>query len=360
MNSFTRHCFHCNRSGFLREGLAVALGGNDGNPDSPPYTFTPEQLLDNGGASVSDTAFFAIAGDFSSYLLDRWGAANYVELNPNVPAGTSTNDVETAFSSTYGESISAAFTDRQNASQRYAAARIGFPECSLDPTPWTGNVWAVDGTLDCASNGISVNDALASLDATISSVDVPTDGTYKITLHSDVITPGQAFLLQRCVSGEQFQYYPSNAPISTHVVIAGQSPIIVGWLMAGRYFSQFSASTADRPSFNVALQSTGTVNNTCSGLTPFSLDNSDGVYAVPAGGQPVVVPFSTTQPRTATAVAEQASLLVCDGACDVSGLGCQTMTLGQTIALSPGHVYFVIGRSSGLHAFAGLAVAPAN
>jgi len=322
---------------FFAEGLAVALGGNDGNADSPPYVFTPEQLLDNDGSAVPNTGFFAIAGDFSSYLVDRWGASRYTQLNPMIPSGTPTTQVESAFAAIYGESISSAFSDRQSSGKQYAASRMGFPECSIDPTPWMGSVWSVNETVDCASNGISLNDALQALDAAYATIEIPADGIYDVTLRGDATTGAEQFSLQRCVSGEQFQYFPSTSPVSTHVVIAGQSPMIVAWLAAGRYFSQFSSSAAQPASFSVAVQGTKSGATTCAGAASASLDGDDGIYLVPQAGITLVASFSVSKDRVATAILEQTSLFLCDGSCDLAGAGCQTLLLGQSTPLSPGH-----------------------
>src|SRR5262249_49560557 len=158
--------------------------GDGGNLDSQDYTFTPEQLLDNEGSALSETAFYGVAGDFSSYLLDRFGPAPYARLNPLVPRGTSTADSENAFLSVYRESLAAAFSDRRNAGTHYASSRIGFPECSIEPTPWSGSVWNLSGTVDCALNGINVYGG-AELSGTYATVEIPSDGIYEIVLRGD-------------------------------------------------------------------------------------------------------------------------------------------------------------------------------
>jgi hypothetical protein len=341
---------------FFAEGLAVALGGNDGNLDSPPNQFTPEQLLDNDGTALGETLFFATAGDFSSYSLDRWGPSPYAQLNPRIPNGTSTVDVETTFSSDYGETLASALSDRHGSGKEYAGSRLGFPECNIAPTPWLGGVWNATGTLDCSSNGVSINDDLSPMNATYGAVDVQSDGMYSIALRGDNNALNQFFSWQRCISGEQFQYFPSDSPVSTHVVISGRTPTIAAWLAAGRYFAQFAAVRNAPADFAMAAQTTSSAGTDCT-ISSQSIDSSDGIYLIPRwDGPTVVTSFSVSTARTATAVVQQASLFLCDGTCDMMGTGCDALSLDDSRSLNPGHRYFVVTHGMGIHAFAGLAV----
>jgi hypothetical protein len=341
---------------FFAEGLAVALGGDDGNPDSLPNQFTPEQLLDNDGSALGDIAFFSVAGDFSSYSLDRWGATPFAQLNAKIPYGTSTADVEAAFSSVYGESLSTALADRQSSGKQYAASRLGFPECGIDPAPWVGAVWSMSSTLDCSTNGISTTNDVNPSSAVYGTVDVPSDGIYSIAFQGDASASAQLFSWQRCVSGEQFQYFPSDSPISTHVVIAGRRPTISAWLTSGRYFGEFAASRKAPAEFAMTVQAGGNTGTDCS-VSSQLIDGSDGIYLVPRwDGPALVTSFTVSSARTATAVFEQSTLALCDGTCDVAGTGCDVLSLDDTRPLNPGHRYFIVSHATGLHAFAGLAV----
>jgi hypothetical protein len=339
------------------EGLAVALGGDDGNPDGGFYQTPISQFVVDDGVSLPPRLFYATVGDFSSFLVDRFGPSSFARLNPMVQRGATLDQVEAAFAGVYGEPLEQAVADRQASDASYAGDRLGFPECSVAPTPWANGQWSFATTMDCATNMIS-NSPYFPTAAIYATAEIPADGVYQISFAADgASTYSQSFHWQRCVSGEQFDFWTSNSPLATHLVIAGRAPVVLVALAAGRYFLDVTATTDHPADVSALVAPSNQASTDCTAPAAMLASTSDGIFVVPArNGSPLITSFAVPAARAAQPLFWQASLFLCDGSCALDGSGCQAVALSDRLTLQPGHVYTLVSLGGGLHGFAGLAL----
>jgi hypothetical protein len=217
---------------FLEEGLAVALGqldvlgvANTGASDQD--LLTPAQLpaLD-----------FGLAGDFVSYLLTRFGPASFVSLLEAVPPDAPPAAIESAFAGVYGETMTALRADRAQSTLSFYSNRLDLPECQALPSdPNIGQGTPVTEIVDCATNA----EGIPGANRTYVPFDVAADGLYALTVQLDTAS---AFALYACAGG--------TAVTSSDL---GASPLVVGYLHAGRYFFELQANSASPQTISVSV-----------------------------------------------------------------------------------------------------------
>lgn len=342
---------------FFAEGLAVALGGDDGLV-APPLSFystPPEKLFD--GSLEDRLVYYPLAGDFAAHLLDRYGPEPFVRLSARAVRGTTTPEVLATFNDIYGVTLEQAMAERVAAADLHADARLGFPECGEEPTPWHDGRWSLSGTVDCADTGISTSPYSPAVVRYVTT-DVPADGFYRVVFQGDPSSVYfHAFNLQRCGSGEQITYWSTGSPITTHLVMAGRHPLTVAWLRAGRHFVHASGNVEERMTFSASLEPSSMGSVTCNQTANDIDPQTDGVYVVPSLAEPpAVLRFTVPTVRAAKPMFSGASFALCDDVCSTDGTGCTMPTTSDMLTLQPGHTYALVSRATSPRGFAGLAL----
>jgi hypothetical protein len=166
--------------------------------------------------------------------------------------------------------------DRAASSQTFYANRIDLPECQgLAPDPTLGQGGMVTETVDCATNAVGT----AGGSQIYVPFDIASDGLYALTVQ---LGAASTFGLYACGGGA--------ALISADL---GPSPLVVGYLHAGRYFFSLAAISAPPQTISVAVVPVvlGTWPS-CSSIAPITVPSgTQYVYLFSMDDGALEVPF---------------------------------------------------------------------
>lgn len=321
----------------LREGVAVALGGDDPGPSD--YTISPSELITAWNGSPTE---YATAGDFVSWLLSSYGAAAFTSVYASATLGSSLQQVDDAFTATYGSSFSTMYSQRAASAARFSEDRLRLPECAASAIPWTEPQWRATVELDCRQTG-----AGPTPDGVVfrrNTFDLPAAAVLSFSI-ADLRSDGVRFVhVGDCASPASYFDYalPSPAIASMYA----KNPLIAAPLNGGRHFISFVADRQTTTTFDVLAAAQTFAGASCSSLSPVDLDGSvGGLYAAPLpDGSSLFALFRSAQPRTARAYAEGTPTSLCVGACDLSS--CTRLSTGDPVSLSAGQVYTMVWNAT--------------
>jgi hypothetical protein len=310
---------------FLLEGQAVALGQRQWL-DVSDQAATDGALLSPTQIQATD---YPLAGDFVSYLLTRFGAAPFERTLASLHAGTTVDQIESAFAQNYaGKTMADLRTERAASSNTFFADRIDLSECiAMAPDNRLGQMGTVDEIVDCASNAYGAPGVQANSDIPF---DIAVAGLYTL-----MVAPpkGGSLTLETCGGGRVLEISDTIEP----------DAITVGYLHAGRYAFILHALTSAPSTFTLGVQPLLMAEApACASIPAVQVPaGTKHIYLFSMDDRSFEVPFVLTSPATLTGeqLSSLSSTALCSGGC---GLGCQpsvplvpqaTLPAGATFSL---------------------------
>jgi hypothetical protein len=326
---------------FLMEAQAVALGEPDFNDG--PAGLTDSDLLRPPALPGAD---YPVAGDFGSYLLTRFGPAPFERLLATVPQGASPDQVEAAFASAYGETMTQLRADRASAGPvfvEFPFNRIGFSECvALAPDDGVAAGGTATASLDCATNGVGTEGQW--MDRSVP-FDVADDGLYAV----DVTPPEEpraVMFLTGCGR-------TSSVSFGLDAIVPPRS-LVLAYLPRGRYTLQLGAPSLQPVSFAVAIHPVALATDpSCDSIPVVDVPaEARHLVVLSMDDTPLDVPFRLSAPALAVPWERLAGLAqICAGGCDRD---CTGEPAGQVSQLGAGRTYVLrarVGAPDGYVAF---------
>lgn len=243
-----------NRLPFFTEGIAVALDPLNGGGSGPRYQSLPDpgaELPDPRPymtAASSPEIDYDLAGAFVSFLLLRYGPANFVTMSRQIAPDSDLSSIAQVFSDVYGVSLDGEVElFVANVSCEPSWADLQFFDCQSDVVPWGDFRWSWDATMDCSDQGVVGGSGLEHDFRSFRSVtfEVPSSGLYEI--FTDSSTENTEVTIGRCF-GCSWQ--------SRDFVLDGRERRTVE-LSAGKYFVRITDTPASAAEVNVSLISAG-------------------------------------------------------------------------------------------------------
>jgi hypothetical protein len=344
------HAIRIGHSGYapslLMEGEAVALGDSWTNA-GPSLDVSDETLLP---AQHLHGDLYGTAGDLVSYLLVRAGPAPFHTLVRALPFSSTAEQVQAAFTTVYGKSLSDLRRDRAADAVRFPQNRLWLPECWMGEAPALpaeGKLF--DEALSCATNALGPNGLRMSR---WYSFQVESEGLYSV---APQIATQTRVALYRCTAGPLVEYGSGGQ-------LRDEPAQIVAHLPAGRYALNLNAPLAMDPApFNVGLHPTpqGAAPAPCAPGTPQVTVASDtrNFFLMGMGARSFEVAFRVDRPRRAAGLVIDLSTAsggatICSPACSSD---CTQASALRSMPLSPTSSYSVRASFDGSGRPAGLA-----